>query len=362
MDLENLARIGQIKPHPRDAAELAQLLAAATRNLKDAGLAELSTETKFDCAYKAVMQSALVALMAAGYRPSTNIPGHQMTTIQSLTVTMGIEASRMIVLDALRRKRNLNDYLGADCPSQTRAAKLAPGHRVGAALESRTDVLGVHAKLTCGGLQVVMNKPMRALRFPLLLGLFFAGTAMATEEPPFKLVAEDGPFSVRDYPVLVVAEVSVSGDQDAAASAGFRLLAGYIFGGNSPGQRIAMTAPVVQAPRDGEKIAMTAPVMQTAQAGRWTVRFVMPAGYTLQTLPAPNDPRVKLLALPPARVAVVRFSGLANAPDVARQTALLREFVARKKLRASGPASLARYNPPWTLWFKRRNEVMLPLD
>lgn len=185
---------------------------------------------------------------------------------------------------------------------------------------------------------------------------------MATEEPPFKLVAEDGPFSVRDYPALVVAEVSVAGDQNEAANAGFRLLAGYIFGGNSPGERIAMTAPVVQAPREGEKIAMTAPVTQTDDGGRWTVRFMMPAGYTLQTLPKPNDARVKLLELPPSRMAVVRFSGLAKAPEVQRQTALLREFIARKNFRVAGPASLARYNPPWTPWFMRRNEVMVPLE
>lgn len=186
---------------------------------------------------------------------------------------------------------------------------------------------------------------------------------MATEEPPFKLVLEDGPFSVREYPSLVAAEVTVAGDHDAAANAGFRLLAGYIFGGNSPGRKIAMTAPVVQqATREGEKIAMTAPVTQSGEPGRWTVRFMMPAGYTLQTLPKPNDARVKLLELPPARMAVVRFDGLAKPPEVERQTALLGEFIARKKFRATGPASLARYNPPWTLWFMRRNEVMIPIQ
>ncbi|MEO8161487.1 MAG: heme-binding protein [Arenimonas sp.] len=186
---------------------------------------------------------------------------------------------------------------------------------------------------------------------------------MATQEPDFTAVLEEGPFSVRQYPALVVAEVTVTGKQDAAANAGFRLLAGYIFGGNSPGRKIAMTAPVIQQPaREGEKIAMTAPVTQTGADGRWTVRFMMPSGYTLQTLPKPNDARVRLLELAPARMAVVRFSGLANAPDVERQTALLREFIARKALRAAGPASLARYNPPWTPWFMRRNEVMIPLE
>jgi hypothetical protein len=114
MSLENLVKTGQLKPHPVDAAEISQLFAAAERNLKDASLVEASTETRFDCAYKAAMQAALVALMANGYRPSTNAPGHQMTTIQSLTLTIGLDAKRMLVLDALRKKRNLNDYLGAD--------------------------------------------------------------------------------------------------------------------------------------------------------------------------------------------------------------------------------------------------------
>ena len=209
-----------------------------------------------------------------------------------------------------------------------------------------------------------MTRTSLARRLPLLLGLFFAGTAMATQEPEFTVVTQEGAFSVRQYPALVVAEVTVGGTQDAAANAGFRLLAGYIFGGNAPREKIAMTAPVVQQPArgGGEKIAMTAPVTQTGADGQWTVRFMMPAGYTLQTLPRPNDARVRLLELPPARMAVVRFSGLARAPDVEKQTAVLREFIARNKLRAAGPASLARYNPPWTPWFLRRNEVMVPLQ
>ena len=125
MNLENLARIGQLKPHPVDASEIRQLLASAARNLKDSRVSELSTETRFDCAYKAVMQSALVALMANGYRPSTNVPGHQMTTIQSLTITIALDPRRMVVLDALRRKRNLSDYLGADLDDDSTDACVA---------------------------------------------------------------------------------------------------------------------------------------------------------------------------------------------------------------------------------------------
>jgi hypothetical protein len=112
--LENLLRIGQIKEHPADGAEIRQLLAAARRNLADAAVAEISPETRFDAAYKAVMQCALAALMARGYRPDTARPGHHQTVVQSLTLTVGLPAARVTVLDTLRRKRNLSDYTGQD--------------------------------------------------------------------------------------------------------------------------------------------------------------------------------------------------------------------------------------------------------
>jgi hypothetical protein len=184
---------------------------------------------------------------------------------------------------------------------------------------------------------------------------------MATEEPPFRVEFKEGAFEIREYPALVVAEVTVHGSRDRAASAGFRLLAGYIFGGNTRRQSIAMTAPVVQARPSGESIPMTTPVTQTVASGAWLVRFVMPRAYVLDALPTPNDPRVRLGPVPPSKFAVVRFSGLASEVDVARRTTELEAFMASRHLRAVGPASLARYNPPWTPWFMRRNEVMIPL-
>jgi hypothetical protein len=183
---------------------------------------------------------------------------------------------------------------------------------------------------------------------------------MAVEEPPFKTTITDGQFEVREYPALTVAEVTVPGDQTQAAGRGFRLLAGYIFGGNTRKQHIAMTAPVGETPV-GEKIAMTAPVSQTEQAGQWTVRFTMPSGQTLQTLPAPKDPQVHLRLAPPTRTAVVRFSGLANPRLVAKQTQALRAWMKTYRLAEAGPPTLAQYDPPWTLWFMRRNEVMIPI-
>jgi hypothetical protein len=185
---------------------------------------------------------------------------------------------------------------------------------------------------------------------------------MAVPEPTYAVTLREGDFEIRDYPPEIVAQVTVSGDQDAAANAGFRLLAGYIFGANTRRQSIAMTAPVVQSRDGGEKIPMTAPVTQTVRDGAWTVRFIMPPQYTLDTLPTPKDSRVTLAAQPAARVAVVRFSGLAYEHDVQARTDELYAFIAAHHWRAIGPPTLARYNPPWTPWFMRRNEVMVPLD
>ena len=113
MTLQNLLRIGKVKEHAPTGAEVMRLLAAVDRNLADSAVESISDETRFDAAYKAVMQCALVAMMSSGYRPSTNEPGHQQTMIQSLPLTLGASNDVWVVLDALRRKRNASDYTGA---------------------------------------------------------------------------------------------------------------------------------------------------------------------------------------------------------------------------------------------------------
>ena len=112
MTLQNLLRIGKLREHTPTAAEVQRLLAAIERNLADSAVASISDETRFDAAYKAVMQCALVGMMAAGYRPATNEPGHHQTMIQSLPLTLGVANEVWVVLDALRKQRNANDYTG----------------------------------------------------------------------------------------------------------------------------------------------------------------------------------------------------------------------------------------------------------
>lgn len=130
VSLQNLLKIGQLKEHPADAAEVQRLLAAARRNLADARVTAISSETRFDAAYKAVMQAALAALMAHGYRPDTNRPGHHVTVVQGLTLTIGLAPARATVLDTLRRKRNLSDYTGDDLDASSVEHCIAEAERL----------------------------------------------------------------------------------------------------------------------------------------------------------------------------------------------------------------------------------------
>ena len=183
---------------------------------------------------------------------------------------------------------------------------------------------------------------------------------MSVEEPAYRVQLRDGPFEVRDYPALVNAEVTVSGDQNHAAGQGFRILAGYIFGGNARRESIAMTAPVTLLPIS-RKPGLPTPLVEARGSGEWVVRFTMPKAYAIAMLPPPRDARVRLRVAPPTRVAVIRFSGVANPGAFEMQARALDAWLKRRALPAVGPATLAQYDPPWTLWFLRRNEVLIPV-
>ena len=128
--MANLLKTGQLKEHRADPEEIGRLMAAAERGLADARVAAVSTETRFDAAYRAITQIGLAALMTQGYRPDTNRPGHHMTIIQTLTLTLGIETARMVVLDTLRRKRNLADYTGEDIDDPSVAACIVEAEKL----------------------------------------------------------------------------------------------------------------------------------------------------------------------------------------------------------------------------------------
>lgn len=184
---------------------------------------------------------------------------------------------------------------------------------------------------------------------------------MATEEPKYSVLEKEVPFELRSYEPMILAEVQVEGDLDEASSQGFRLIAAYIFGQNQTSQKMAMTAPVTideQAVKS-EKIAMTAPVGIESNAGKWTVSFVMPSQYTTDTLPKPLNPAVQLRQIPAMKRAVITFSGFYNPQKVAEKILELESWMKTRNLQATGKPHFARYNPPWTLPFMRRNEVMM---
>ena len=123
MSLRNLVGISLEVVTP-DKAQVARLLAASERNISDAQLPGLSVENRFDAAYKAIMQLAMVALHAHGFRTLTSKPGHHQTAIQTLTLTVALEQRQVLVLDTLRKQRNLADYSGEPVTESAAAACL----------------------------------------------------------------------------------------------------------------------------------------------------------------------------------------------------------------------------------------------
>lgn len=195
------------------------------------------------------------------------------------------------------------------------------------------------------------------------------------EQPKYSVVEQQGSIEIRDYGAMIVAEAQVTGERKTAINKGFRVIADYIFGNNISSKKVDMTAPVTQ--QASEKIAMTAPVTQQASekiamtapvtqqdtgADNWTVHFVMPSKHTMKTLPSPKNNAVKLKEIPAKRYAVIRFSGTANQKRLDKERKKLEDFIAKKDLNPQGEAIYAFYNPPWTLPFMRRNEVMIEIE
>ena len=193
----------------------------------------------------------------------------------------------------------------------------------------------------------------------VLSGCSTFGIRGGYEQPPYRVVARLDTVEVRRYGPRLVAEVTVDGsDERAARSEAFRLLAGYIFGGNRAKADVAMTSPVA-VDRGKQQIAMTSPVETAAAGDRLTMRFFLPSRLTLDTAPQPDDPRVRLRVVPGETLAVLRFSGFAD--DTGARSAELVRALDGSPWRPTGDAVAMFYDPPWTIPFLRRNEVAVPV-
>jgi hypothetical protein len=201
---------------------------------------------------------------------------------------------------------------------------------------------------------------LRAAGFAALMAVLVPATTMATEETPFRTLEQDGSFELRQYSAYVVAETRVESGFSTAGNIAFQRLFRYISGNNTAQQKIAMTAPVTQS--RGEKIAMTAPVSQVADGTAYRVAFTLPSTYTRATAPKPLDPAIQIREVPAEFIACWRYSGLWSESNYRENETRLRESIKSRGLVIRGEPILARYNPPFTPWFMRRNEVLIAVS
>jgi effector-binding domain-containing protein len=194
----------------------------------------------------------------------------------------------------------------------------------------------------------------------LLFLIITGGCAGVSEEAKYSVVLKEGDLELRRYEPQIVAETIVEGDFDEVGNEAFRRLFGYISGKNRKNQPIPMTAPVSQE-KEGEKIPMTAPVNQERRGDQWSITFLMPSQYTMQTLPEPVDDRVHLREVPERLTAAITYSGTWSRKRYELHKEKLLEWMRDKQLEQTGEPVYARYNPPFTLWFMRRNEVLIPV-
>ena len=190
------------------------------------------------------------------------------------------------------------------------------------------------------------------------------------EQPSYEVLLKEGKKEIRKYQSHIVAKTTVTGTFKDSQREGFRILARYIFGDNKSQQKIDMTAPVLQKPEKvSEKIEMTAPVLFSPHAGEnkeeiksWTMTFMMPSNYTLESLPQPNDKRIQLGRMKERFMAAYVFSGFWSESKNRDKAQKLSEWLSTlKEYEIISQPSFAGYNPPWTIPFLRRNEILIEI-
>ena len=193
----------------------------------------------------------------------------------------------------------------------------------------------------------------------LVVGVLAGPVMSNVEKPEYKVIQSEQNIEIRQYEPMIIAEVEVDGKREDAIRDGFRLLADYIFGNNTVQQVISMTAPVQQ--KENQKIAMTAPVQQQSMGKSWRMSFVMPSKYKLDSLPVPNNNRVRLKEILTKKFVVIEFSGTNSNENVTKHENQLMNYIEANQINIIGSPKYAFYNAPWTLPFLRRNEVMIEI-
>ena len=208
----------------------------------------------------------------------------------------------------------------------------------------------------------LLRKP-RVNIFSLLIFIFWGTNLSALEEPKYSVLKEYENFEIRNYASYLVAEVDIEGSYNKTGNEAFRILAGYIFGDNQSSMKMNMTAPVEsEAIQPSERMNMTAPVFSNKNINGYTYRFVMESKYTQETLPVPNNSKIRITEIKDRVMAVISFSGRWSQKNFEKHEQILVNDLKNEGIGIASEAIYARYNAPFTPWFLRRNEIMFEIE
>ena len=208
----------------------------------------------------------------------------------------------------------------------------------------------------------LLRKP-RVNIFSLLIFIFWGTNLSALEEPKYSVLKEYENFEIRNYASYLVAEVDIEGSYNKTGNEAFRILAGYIFGDNQSSTKMNMTAPVEsEAIQPSERMNMTAPVFSNKNVNGYTYRFVMENKYTQETLPVPNNSKIRITEIKDRVMAVISFSGRWSQKNFEKHEQILVNDLKNEGIGVASEAIYARYNAPFTPWFLRRNEIMFEIE
>ncbi len=208
----------------------------------------------------------------------------------------------------------------------------------------------------------LLRKP-RVNIFSLLIFIFWGTNLSALEEPKYSVLKEYENFEIRNYASYLVAEVDIEGSYNKTGNEAFRILAGYIFGDNQSSTKMNMTAPVEsEAIQTSERMNMTAPVFSNKNINGYTYRFVMESKYTQETLPVPNNSKIRITEIKDRVMAVISFSGRWSQKNFEKHEQILVNDLKNEGIGVASEAIYARYNAPFTPWFLRRNEIMFEIE
>ncbi len=204
-----------------------------------------------------------------------------------------------------------------------------------------------------------MKTTLLLILIVLIIWSIYGYFGSRVEQAEYTVLKKEKEYEIRNYPSHIVAQTTLTGSYNQSMSKGFSIVAGYIFGANTKKQTIAMTSPVVMQEGASEKIAMTAPVIVDSESETRTISFGMPKSYTLDTLPTPSDPRVKIVEIPNKKVAVLRFSGYRTNVRIQAKEKRLLELLSKDTIDVLSKPSYAGYNAPGTPPWMTRNEVLV---